>query len=122
MMRQYFRYQTKPALAWKDFQTCLKIIFNAILSLGSFHTASKHPLTVWGETAKKYFNLIKNDDFVKRRGVYDKMIIDCAFREDLRRRRSPDPNGGCEGFQPSLTTNGMCHTFNGKKTSELWKP
>ena len=50
------------------------------------------------------------------------MIIDCAFREDLRRRRSPDPSGGCEGFQPSLTTNGMCYTFNGKKTSELWKP
>ena len=56
-----------------------------------------------------------------RNGIYDKSIIHCAFREDLRKKKFPDDNGGCEGFQPSLTTNGMCYTFNGKSTSELWK-
>ena len=50
------------------------------------------------------------------------MVIECGFKEDLRRRKFPDLIGGCEGFQPSLTTNGMCYTFNGKETSELWKP
>ena len=50
------------------------------------------------------------------------MIIDCAFKENLRRKKNPEPNGGCEGFLPSLTTNGMCFTFNGNETSKLWKP
>ena len=49
------------------------------------------------------------------------MIIDCAFRENLRRKKLPDVDQGCEGFQPSLTTNGMCYTFNGKENDELWK-
>ena len=89
--------------------------------LGSFHTTAKHSLPIWRETAKLVFDQPKEDDFVKKRGVYDKMIIDCAFRKDLRRRKIPDPNGGCEGFNPSLTTNGMCYTFNGKKTPELWQ-
>ena len=81
----------------------------------------KSPLPIWKETAKKAFNLTNRDDFVKRRGIYDKIIIDCAFREDLRRRKNPDHEGGCEGFHPSLTTNGMCYTFNGNKHSDLWK-
>ena len=81
----------------------------------------KSPLTIWKETAKKAFNLTNSDHFVKKRGVYDKIIIDCAFREDLRRRKNPDHDGGCEGFHPSLTTNGMCHTFNSKNPSDLWK-
>ena len=81
----------------------------------------KYPNPIWKETAEKSFNLINEDDFVKRRGVYDKSIIDCAFREDLRRKESPDLEGGCDDFHPSLTTNGICYTFNGKKTSDLWK-
>ena len=88
---------------------------------GSFHTASRYPLTIWKETAGKSFNHIKNDNFVKRKGVYDKSIIDCAFREDLRRKNFPDPVGGCDGFHLSLTTNGMCQTFNGQETSDIWK-
>ena len=58
---------------------------------------------------------------MKKRGVYDKSIIDCAFKENLLRRKFPDTVGGCEDFHPSLTTNGMCYTFNGKNTAELWK-
>ena len=88
---------------------------------GSFHTASRYPFPIWNETAGKAFSHIKGDNFVKRRGVYDKIIIDCAFRESLKLKKLPDSNGGCEGFQPSLTTNGMCYTFNGKETSQLWK-
>ena len=91
------------------------------ISSGSFHTAMKSPLPVWKQTAKKSFNQINDDDFVKRRGIYDRIIIDCAFREDLKRKESPDPDVGCDGFYPSLTTNGMCYTFNGKKPLDLWK-
>ena len=80
----------------------------------------KSPLPIWSEIAKGTFSHIKGDDFVNRAGVYDKVIIDCAFRENLW-RKFPDSIGGCEGFHPSLTTNGICYTFNGKATSELWK-
>ena len=92
-----------------------------MLLSGSFHTASKNALPIWAQTAKLAFNHTKEEEFVKRRGVYDKVIIDCAFREDLRRKKVPDSNGGCDGFYPSITTNGMCYTFNGKKSSDLWK-
>ena len=91
------------------------------LFLGSFHTTAKHPLPIWRETAKVVFNQTKEDEFVKQRGVYDKMIIDCAFRENLQRKKQPSEDGGCQDFEPSLTTNGMCYTFNGKHSSELWK-
>ena len=81
----------------------------------------KYPLSIWKETAEKSFNLINGDDFVKKFGMYDKIIIDCAFREDLSQKENPDSVGGCDGFHPSLTTNGLCYTFNGKATSDLWK-
>ena len=81
----------------------------------------RSPLPIWKETAEKSFKLINTDDIVKRRGTYDKIIIDCTFREDLRRKGNPDPDGGCDGFHPSLTTNGMCYTFNGKRTSDIWQ-
>ena len=81
----------------------------------------RSPLPIWKETAEKSFKLINTDDIVKRRGTYDKIIIDCSFREDLRRKGSPDPDGGCDGFHPSLTTNGMCYTFNGKRSSDIWQ-
>ena len=70
-------------------------------------------------TANKIFSHIEEDQFLKTKGLYDKLIIDCAFREDISLKRRPD--GGCPGFYPTLTTNGMCYTFNGKPTSELWQ-
>lgn len=70
-------------------------------------------------TANKIFSHIEEDQFLKTKGLYDKLIIDCAFREDISLKRKPDE--GCPGFYPTLTTNGMCYTFNGKPTSELWQ-
>ena len=76
-------------------------------------------LPVWRQTAKNLFTSIKED---KGTGIMDKVIIDCAFKEDLQlRKKYPEGHGGCNGFHPSLTTNGMCYTFNGKETSELWQ-
>ena len=89
--------------------------------LGSFHSAAQNSLPIWHKTAKVVFNHTMEDEFVRKRGVYDKSIIDCAFRENLKRRKEPSYLGGCPDFQPSLTTNGLCYTFNGKHSSELWK-
>ena len=49
------------------------------------------------------------------------MIIDCAFREDLRKKKLPENATGCDDFKVSLTTNGMCYTFNGKRSSDIWQ-
>ena len=79
-----------------------------------------NPQTFWRQIAKHLFSSIKED---KGTGIMDKVIIDCAFKEDLQlRKKYPEGHGGCNGFHPSLTTNGMCYTFNGKETSELWQP
>ena len=88
--------------------------------LGSFPTALKQPLPVWNMTANKIFSLVEDEQFVQTKGLYDKLIIDCAFREDISLKRQP--GNSCKGFHPTLTTNGMCYTFNGKPTSELWQP
>ena len=66
------------------------------------------------------FNQTLKEDFVSQRGVYDKFIIDCAFKENLQRKKKPS-SGGCDGFEPSITTNGMCYTFNGEHSSDIWK-
>ena len=71
-------------------------------------------------TANKIFSLVEDEQFVQTKGLYDKLIIDCAFREDISLKRQP--GNSCKGFHPTLTTNGMCYTFNGKPTSELWQP
>ena len=92
-----------------------------MLLSGSFHTASKTSLPIWATIAKLVFNDTKDEQFVEKRGLYDKSIIDCAFREELLKRKLPDVYGGCEDFYPSLTTNGMCYTFNGRSASEVWK-
>ena len=86
---------------------------------GTFPTALKHSLPVWNLTAYKIFGHGEKDKFDQTKSLYDKLIIDCAFREDISLRGQPD--GGCEGFYPTLTTNGMCYTFNGKPSSELWQ-
>ena len=89
--------------------------------VGSFHTTAKYPLPIWRESAKMLFNQTKEYDLVRQSGVYDKMIIECAFNNDLWKKKHPSVDGGCQDFEPSLTTNGMCYTFNGKHSSELWK-
>ena len=107
-------------------QNCLEDIFQETsltfnFFSGSFPSASKYTLPIWAKSAKSTFANTRDEKFVKRFGLYDKSIIDCAFRENLRLKKIPDSSGGCKGFQPSLTTNGMCYTFNGQHTSEIWK-
>ena len=47
--------------------------------------------------------------------------MECDFGKNLLRRKDFDHTGGCELFQPTLTTNGLCHTFNGQSPSLVWK-
>ena len=49
------------------------------------------------------------------------MIIDCQFKKDLKRKIEPNLFGGCDQFFFSLSTNGLCYTFNGKPQNEIWR-
>ena len=80
----------------------------------SFQTISNLNInaTMWNEVARRVFSKTNPDDFIKTNGYYDKLIIDCAFKEPLMRHK-PDMAEGCLDFYHSLTSNGLCYTFNG---------
>ena len=102
----------------EDLATFFKVI------TGSFSTALKETQPIWFETAKAVFNITKNQDFVKTHGLYDKVIMDCSFQEDLTAKKFNDfeSQGGCQYFDQSLTNNGLCYSFNAIKPSSIWKP
>ena len=102
----------------KDLGSFLKVISGTHLS------ASKNPNPLWKQTANKVFENTKDDSHVEKNGLHDKLIAGCAFKEDLGKKKfsAVDLQGGCDHFHPTLTTNGICHTFNGNELSEIWKP
>ena len=102
----------------EDLSTFFKVI------TGSFTTALKGTQPIWYETAKAVFNITKNQEFVETYGLYDKVIMDCSFQEDLTKKifKNSESQGGCHYFNQSLTNNGLCYSFNALKPSSLWKP
>ena len=57
-------------------------------------------------------------------GIYDMLIMECAFKQNLLKEKLTlfsEEDAGCGIFQPTLTTQGLCHTFNGQTISEVWK-
>ena len=90
---------------------------------GSFLTATRDPLSRWNETAKLMFENPKNTIYVAKHGVYDKLIIDCAFKNNLLRKKFShlEADGNCNSFEPTLTTNGFCYSFNNQGPSRSWK-
>ena len=85
---------------------------------GSFLTASKETSPFYSQTAQTLFNQSNVDS--SQKGYYDKLIMECAFREDLFTKRPFDLDGGCELFSPALTTNGFCYSFNAMPTADIW--
>ena len=101
----------------EDMETYLKVLSGSMLS------ASKSSNASWGQIAKKVFLHVKEHDYVQRNGVYDKLVTGCSFKEDFAKKTiaTADLEGGCEYFQPTLTTNGICHVFNGEDLTKIWK-
>ena len=101
----------------EHFSTFFKVIS------GSFPTALKGTTPIWFETAKAVFNQTKSQDFVEMYGLYDKVVMDCSFQEDLTKKKFNDSEaqGGCQYFDQSLTNNGLCYSFNALKPSSIWK-
>ena len=68
------------------------------------------------------FKHTKDADFVERNGLYDKLIIGYSFKQDLKTNKFSAGQPNLDDFQPILTTNGICYTFNGKTHSSIWRP
>ena len=87
------------------------------------NTNQNTTMTFWRDLARKLFqNLIKieSTDFIKNPGYYENLIMDCVFREPLLSHK-PNLIESCGELYHSLTSNGVCHSFNGYSVSKLWK-
>ena len=45
----------------------------------------------------------------------------CAFRDGFS-KVSGTGSKGCTRFKPTITSNGLCYTFNGESLSKMWRP
>ena len=88
---------------------------------GSTLTASNQTLPIWKQLGSMLLNSTNGLHDNMARGLYDKLIMQCGFKQDISQTEHFTPEGGCHLFDPTLTTNGMCYTFNGAKTSDIWK-
>ena len=87
----------------------------------SFRTNTNQDTTMifWRNLGRKTFqNLNKIDPFIT--GYYDNLIMECVFREPLLIHK-PNFDKSCSKLYHSLTSNGLCHSFNGYSVSKLWK-
>ena len=87
---------------------------------GSFLTASKEAMPTWGQVADESFNQTRNKLSSSKVGVYDKLVMQYAFKQDIL-KKTYDNDGGSELFTPTLTTNGLCYSFNSQNYSGVWK-
>ena len=108
----YLNFTNHIRADWSSFLTA---------SHGSFKTASNQTLPIWNEVAKKLFNATHISNDKSGKGLYDKLIMQCGFREEISKKKHFDLKGGCSSFHPTLTTNGMCHSFNSDNTSNIWQ-
>ena len=76
---------------------------------------------IWQSIAKTVFENIKTDTYVKENGLYNMLIMKCAFREGFS-KVSGTGSKGCRRFKPTITSNGLCYTFNGESLSKIWRP
>ena len=53
--------------------------------------------------------------------MYDKLVIGYSFKQDLKTNKFSAFQSKYDDFQPILTTNGICYTFNGKTFHSSWR-
>ena len=92
-----------------------------IATHGSFLTTDKQPPSVWTKVAKAIFNETAHTSEMLEKNMYNQLIMKCAFKESIDREKNIHMDGPCEGFYPTLTTNGFCYSFGGPKITQIWK-
>ena len=93
-----------------------------IATHGSFLTASDQTEPIWNKIANTLFNSSNISQGLSRRSLYDRLIMQCGFEQDISKQENVNLNSGCHLLDPTLTTNGMCYSFNAGNTSMIWKP
>ena len=73
--------------------------------------------TVWIKAAEKVFGATLDDTVVQSNGLFNKLFLDCSFKEPFM---AGDQLAGCDLFQQSLTSNGLCFSFNSETPSNIW--
>ena len=71
------------------------------------------------KVASKVLGSTLDKGFVKNNGLFDKLLLDCSFREQFMPPGQP-LKGKCDLFQQSLTSNGLCLSFNTETPSKIW--
>ena len=95
-----------------DFSTFLQVYLEA------------HPKTtdnyrmdqIWRQTAEQSFG----ETIDKGNGLFNKLFLDCSFKKTFMTAGNPLP-GECDLFQQTLTSNGLCLSFNTVPPSDIWK-
>ena len=74
----------------------------------------------WSDLGTKVFSETNSKAYVKENGYYDRLIMDCVFKGPLA-SHEPNLREGCGEFYNKLTSNGLCQSFNGIETAQIWK-
>ena len=78
-------------------------------------------MQIWGQVADESFNQTRSEHSSSKVGMYDKLVMQYAFKQNIWKKHQDDDDGGSELFTPTLTTNGLCHSFNSENYSSVWK-
>ena len=71
-------------------------------------------------TFYKVFKHKKYRNYVEANGNFDKLLLECAFRTNLDKKKEFNLGTGCDLFRPVLSSNGFCYSFNGQYSSNVW--
>ena len=88
---------------------------------GSVLMASKEALPILGQVADESFNQTRSEHSSSKVSQYDKLVMQYAFKQDILKKQQDDYDGGSELFTPTLTTTGLCYSFNSEDYSSVWK-
>ena len=96
-----------------DFKTFVQVYMQSHLT-GSDNNKMNG---MWMKAAKKVFGSTLDDTVVQSKGLFDGLFLDCSFQEQFM---TEGLTGGCNLFQQSLTSNGLCFSFNTETPSNIW--
>ena len=105
----------------EDMKTFLAAYSASFLTVGKRETVE----ALFKNAAKNVFSEIISDDDVTPTYLgrfyhyYDKLIMECVYQTPLM-SHDPDIVNACLDFKPILTSNGLCHSFNGIETAKMW--
>ena len=85
---------------------------------GSVLMASKEAMPILERVADESFNQTRSKHSSSKVGQYDKLVMQYAFKQNILKKQQ---DGGSEMFNPTLTTNGLCYSFNSENYSRVWK-